>query len=106
VLEGGVSYGVLSMMDSYLFSSASSTPSRRYRPCDQRFSDVIREPQPACFSARARTQQPKGRLILLHGVGSNEANPAPLADALPEALEVLLPRGPLQIGPRGSPGIR
>lgn len=69
---------------------------------DQRFSNVIREPHTGLFFRKGgNTVAPKGRLILLHGVSSNEANLAPLADALPEALEVLLLRGPLQIGPQG-----
>ncbi len=69
---------------------------------DNRFSDVAREPQTGLFLRKGgNTSAPKGRLILLHGVGSNEANLAPLADALPEELEVILLRGPLQIGPQG-----
>ena len=57
---------------------------------NQRFSDVIREPHTGLFFRKGgNTVAPKGRLILLHGVGSNEANLALLADALPEALEVL-----------------
>jgi len=69
---------------------------------DTHFSDVCREPQTGLSLRKGgNTTAPKARLILLHGVGSNEANLAPLADALPEALEVILLRGPLQIGPQG-----
>jgi phospholipase/carboxylesterase len=34
-------------------------------------------------------------------VGSNESNLAPTAESLPENIEVLLLRGPLQLGPQG-----
>lgn len=51
-------------------------------------------------SAR-NTSNPKARLLLLHGVGSNEANLSSLATSLPEDIEVLLLRGPLQVGPQG-----
>lgn len=44
---------------------------------------------------------PKGRLVLLHGVGSNEENLAPLAGQLSADLEVLLVRAPRQLGPGG-----
>lgn len=69
---------------------------------DNRFTDVAREPQTGLFFRKGgNTTAPNSRLILLHGVGSNEANLAPLADALPEELEVILLRGPLQVGPQG-----
>lgn len=42
---------------------------------------------------------PKARLLLLHGVGSNETNLAPIAASLPADLEILLLRGPLSLGP-------
>jgi phospholipase/carboxylesterase len=66
------------------------------------FSEPAREPQSGIFFRKGcNTSSPKARLLLLHGVGSNEANLASLAAALPEDIEVLLLRGPLQIGPQG-----
>jgi phospholipase/carboxylesterase len=66
------------------------------------FFEPVREPQSGIFFRKAgSTASPKARLLLLHGVGSNEANLAPLAASLPEGLEVLLLRGPLQLGPQG-----
>ncbi|AMB84939.1 phospholipase [Pseudomonas agarici] len=66
------------------------------------FSDPEREPESGIIFRKARSSStPKARLLLLHGVGSNEANLAPLAAALPDDLEVLLLRGPLQLGPQG-----
>ena len=44
---------------------------------------------------------PTGRVVLLHGVGSNEENLAPLASQLPAHLEVLLVRAPRQLSPDG-----
>ncbi|MFJ4143730.1 alpha/beta hydrolase [Pseudomonas sp. NPDC089734] len=67
-----------------------------------RFSEPARDPESGLFFRRAsNTGQPKARLLLLHGVGSNEANLAALATSLPEGLEILLLRGPLQTGPQG-----
>ncbi|MFL1416681.1 alpha/beta hydrolase [Pseudomonas fildesensis] len=69
---------------------------------DTTFSDAAREPQTGLFFRKGcSTFTPKGRLILLHGVGSNEANLAALAESLPEDLEVILVRAPLQVGPQG-----
>ncbi len=69
---------------------------------DTTFSDAAREPQTGLFFRKGcSTSTPKGRLILLHGVGSNEGNLAALAESLPEALEVILVRAPLQVGPQG-----
>ena len=69
---------------------------------DLSFSEAAREPQTGLFFRKGcRTSAPKARLLLLHGVGSNEANLASLAASLPEELEVILLRGPLQIGPQG-----
>lgn len=66
------------------------------------FSEPARQPQSGIFSRRAcNTSTPKARLLLLHGVGSNEANLASLASSLPEDIEILLLRGPLQVGPQG-----
>jgi phospholipase/carboxylesterase len=69
---------------------------------DMTFSEAAREPQTGLFFRKgSSTSAPKGRLLLLHGVGSNEANLASLAASLPEELEVILLRGPLQVGPQG-----
>ena len=66
------------------------------------FSGPSREVESGVFFRKASgALPPKGRLLLLHGVGSNEANLASLAGSLPDDLEVLLLRGPLQIGPQG-----
>lgn len=66
------------------------------------FSDPAREPESGIFFRKACTSStPKGRLLLLHGVGSNEANLASLATSLPDDIEILLLRGPLQLGPQG-----
>lgn len=66
------------------------------------FSDPTREPESGIFFRKACTSStPKGRLLLLHGVGSNEANMASLATSLPDDIEILLLRGPLQLGPEG-----
>lgn len=66
------------------------------------FSEPAREQESGIFFRKAcNTSTPKARLLLLHGVGSNEANLASLAASLPEDIEVLLLRGPLQVGPQG-----
>jgi phospholipase/carboxylesterase len=66
------------------------------------FSDPAREAESGIFFRKAcGSSAPKGRLLLLHGVGSNEANLASLAASLPADLEILLLRGPLQVGPQG-----
>lgn len=66
------------------------------------FSEPAREPESGIFFRKAcASATPKGRLLLLHGVGSNEANLASLAASLPEDIEILLLRGPLQLGPQG-----
>ncbi|KII27572.1 phospholipase [Pseudomonas fluorescens] len=65
------------------------------------FSEAARAPQTGLFFRRGcSTSAPKGRLLLLHGVGTNETNLASLAALLPEELEVILLRGPLQVGPQ------
>ena len=69
---------------------------------DINFSEPAREPVSGLiFRKFSSTPNPKARLLLLHGVGSNEANLASLAASLPDDLEVLLLRGPLQAGPQG-----
>lgn len=66
------------------------------------FFEVTREPQSGLFFRKKRsTTAPKGRLLLLHGVGSNEINLAALAESLPEELEVFSLRAPIQVGPQG-----
>lgn len=50
----------------------------------------VRHPAPAA---------PDALLVLLHGVGGNETNLVGLAQALPPNTLVVLPRGPLDIGP-------
>jgi phospholipase/carboxylesterase len=66
------------------------------------FSEPAREPESGLFFRKASASaSPKGRLLLLHGVGSNEANLATLGASLPEDIEILLLRGPLQLGPQG-----
>jgi phospholipase/carboxylesterase len=69
---------------------------------DISFSEQTREAESGIFFRRGcNTANPKARLLLLHGVGSNEANMASLAASLPAGIEILLLRGPLQIGPQG-----
>lgn len=66
------------------------------------FSEPARESESGLiFRKASNTSTPKARLLLLHGVGSNEDNLASLAASLPEGLEVLLLRGPLRVGPQG-----
>ncbi|TWI48246.1 phospholipase/carboxylesterase [Pseudomonas duriflava] len=66
------------------------------------FSEPAREPESGIFFRKTcNTSTPKARLMLLHGIGSNEANLISLAASLPEDLEILLLRGPLQVGPQG-----
>lgn len=66
------------------------------------FSEAAREPASGIFFRKScNSDSPRARLILLHGVGSNEENLASLAASLPEDLEILLLRGPLQVGPQG-----
>lgn len=66
------------------------------------FSEPIRDSASGILFRKAcDTPHPKGRLLLLHGVGSNEANLASLAAALPAGLEILLLRGPLQLSTQG-----
>jgi phospholipase/carboxylesterase len=66
------------------------------------FSEAVREPESGIFFRKScNSSNPKARLLLLHGVGSNEANLASVAASLPEGIEILLLRGPLQIGPQG-----
>jgi phospholipase/carboxylesterase len=49
---------------------------------------------------RAAGDMPAARLLLLHGVGSNETNLVPLASLIDPAVEVLLVRGPVVLGPQ------
>lgn len=43
--------------------------------------------------------RPRALLVLLHGVGGDESNLAPLADGVADDVLVVLARGPLAIGP-------
>jgi phospholipase/carboxylesterase len=47
---------------------------------------------------RAATATPRALLLLVHGVGGNETNLAPLADHVGDDTLVILPRGPLTLG--------
>ena len=49
---------------------------------------------------RASGDAPVARLLLLHGVGSNETNLVPLASRIDPAIEVLLVQGPVALGPQ------
>jgi phospholipase/carboxylesterase len=49
---------------------------------------------------RAAGDMPAARLLLLHGVGSNETNLVPLASLIDPAVEVLLVQGPVVLGPK------
>ncbi|WP_409978021.1 alpha/beta hydrolase [Pseudomonas sp. C9-3] len=65
------------------------------------FASLEREPNTGLHYRKAsNTANPEARLLLLHGVGSNEENLATIAPALPEGLEVILVRGPRQLGPQ------
>lgn len=66
------------------------------------FTDAVRQPESGIvFRARNQATAPKARVLLLHGVGSNEENMASIASQLPSDLEVLLLRGPIQVTPQG-----
>jgi phospholipase/carboxylesterase len=66
------------------------------------FSEPARETESGIvFRKASNSPSPKARLLLLHGVGSNEATLASLAASLPQDIEILLLRGPLQVGPQG-----
>ena len=53
-----------------------------------------------CYCVRETDSFPAGRLLLLHGVGSNEADLAPVANYIDPRVEVVLVQGPLAFGPR------
>lgn len=66
------------------------------------FKDAVQQSESGIvFRARNQSSAPKGRVLLLHGVGSNEDNLSSIAALLPDDLEVLLLRGPNQVGPQG-----
>lgn len=66
------------------------------------FSEAVTEPLSGLvFRKSCNSPCPKARLLLLHGVGGNENNLTSLAASLPEDLEILALRGPLQVGPQG-----
>lgn len=51
------------------------------------------------FIERPAVGTPRGLVVLLHGVGADEASLWPLAQALPQDLHVVLARAPLAVGP-------
>lgn len=51
------------------------------------------------FLHRPAQREARGLVVLLHGVGGNEENLAALAPQFGDDIEVLLPRGPLALGP-------
>ena len=53
------------------------------------------------YRLRAAHATPRARLVLLHGVGGNETNLVGLINHLPNDLELLFVRAPLQMGPQG-----
>lgn len=66
------------------------------------FTGAVRQQETGIvFRSRDQSSPPRARVLLLHGVGANEENLASVAATLPETLEVLLLRGPIQVGPQG-----
>ena len=66
------------------------------------FSSLQVEPHSGLlFRKSSESDEPRARLLLLHGVGGNESNLASFASYLPSNLEVLLLQAPLQIAPQG-----
>lgn len=63
--------------------------------------DILHTDIPSGLSFRLRPAagQAAARLFLLHGVGGNETNLMPLAQALDSRLELVFVRGPLTLGP-------
>jgi len=60
-------------------------------------SEVLTDLSLAYRTTAADSAPPTRLLVLLHGVGGNETNLAPLGDALPEGTRVILARGPLTL---------
>lgn len=71
-------------------SALQNTLSSLQQSADFALAFRIRQPQPA---------QPKALLVLLHGVGGSESNLGDLAAGVDPDTLVLLPRGPLTLGP-------
>ncbi|MCM2341442.1 phospholipase [Rhodoferax sp.] len=71
-------------------SALQNTLSSLQQSADFALAFRIRQPQPA---------QPKALLVLLHGVGGSESNLGDLAAGIDPDTLVLLPRGPLTLGP-------
>lgn len=71
-------------------SHSPATLSPLQQSADLALAFRIRQPQPA---------QPKALLVLLHGVGGSESNLGDLAAGIDPDTLVLLPRGPLTLGP-------
>lgn len=65
------------------------------------FSDLQQDPLSTLqYRLSPATGPMRGRLLLLHGVGSNERGMVALGEHMPADLEVLAVQGPLAIGPQ------
>jgi len=62
---------------------------------------LIRDEASGLSYRRLELGAPSGLLLLLHGVGSSEADMAELGRSLADRYRVILPRGPLLFGPGG-----
>ncbi len=64
------------------------------------FTELQQDPASALKYRLSPASGPsRGRLLLLHGVGSNERGMVALGEHMPEGVEVLAVQGPLAIGP-------
>jgi len=69
---------------------------------EYQFSQPVVEPASGIvFRRSCNVSTPTARVLLLHGVGSNETDLAGLAEHLPVGLEIFLLRGPVHVGPQG-----
>lgn len=59
---------------------------------------ALRTDRSLAFHTKQPTAPAQRLLVLLHGVGGNETNLAPLGDAMPADTRVILARGPLSLG--------
>lgn len=67
---------------------------------DLHWSGAENEPSSGLlFRQASQTDTPRARLLLLHGVGGNESNLTSLAPYLSADLELMVLRGPRQLGP-------
>jgi len=65
------------------------------------FSDLQQDPASALqYRLSPAAGTPRGRLLLLHGVGSNERGMVALGEHMPADFDVLAVQGPLAIGPQ------